>query len=275
MQQNKDQAQHLSEQKSKPNFLFVHGAWQGAWVWDEVIQQLTTQGIFARAFDLPGSGTDQTPISNVTLDTYVQAIISQAKSMPLGPLILVGHSMGGAAITAAASAAPNLFHQLVYLCAFLPRTGESVAALAKEGHTLSGGGPIVELVDAGLASRLLPDSIASTFFNDCSPQTMEQILAQFRPQPIAPVITPVNWSEGFTTLPKTYIHCTRDNAVSSELQLLMASRANIDDIQTLDSGHEPFITQPDNVVNILLKFAAIHSRHQSAPKFTRPFITKT
>ncbi|WP_336015747.1 alpha/beta fold hydrolase [Acinetobacter pittii] len=253
MQQNKDQAQHLSKQKSKPNFLFVHGAWQGAWVWDEVIQKLTTQGIFARAFDLPGSGTDQTPISNVTLDTYVQAIISQAKSMPLGPLILVGHSMGGAAITAAASAAPNLFHQLVYVCAFLPRSSESVAALAKEGHALSGSGPKVELVDAGLASRLLPDSIASTFFNDCSPQIIQHFLPKFRPQPITPVVTPVTLSEGFIILPKTYIHCTRDNAVSSELQLLMASRANIDDIQTLDSGHEPFISQPENLVRILLQ----------------------
>ena len=94
-----------------------------------MIQQLTTQGIFARAFDLPGSRADQTSISNVTLDTYVQAIIAQANAMPPGQLVLVGHSIGDA-ITAAAS---NLFHQLVYICAFLPRSSESVAALAKEG----------------------------------------------------------------------------------------------------------------------------------------------
>lgn len=258
MQKNKDQVQYLSTEESKPNFLFVHGAWQGAWVWNEVIQQLTTQDIFARAFDLPGSGADQTPISNVTMDTYVQAIISEAESMPLGQLILVGHSMGGAAITAAASAAPKLFHQLVYLCAFVPRTGESVAALAKEGHALSGIGPKVELVDAGLTSRLIPDSIADTFFNDCPPKTTEQILDQFRPQPIAPVITPVNLSEGFTALPKTYIHCTHDNAVSSALQLLMASRANINNIQTLESGHEPFISQPENLVRLLLQAANLY-----------------
>jgi len=47
--------------------LLVHGAWQGAWVWDEVISQLTANGNSAKAFDLPDSRRDQTPSSEVTL----------------------------------------------------------------------------------------------------------------------------------------------------------------------------------------------------------------
>jgi len=47
--------------------LLMRGAWQGAWVWNEVISQLTANGISAKAFDLPDSGRDQVPSSEVTL----------------------------------------------------------------------------------------------------------------------------------------------------------------------------------------------------------------
>lgn len=245
-----------SDGRIRANLLLVHGAWQGAWVWDQVVAMLAAEGVAARAFDLPGSGEDRTPASAVTMDAYAEAIHAQARAMPDGPLVLVGHSMGGAAITAAASARPELFSRLVYLCAFLPRPGESVASLAKEGHALGGGGPSTEMTEGGVASRLRPGAIAQTFFNDCAPEVAASLLPRFRPQPTAPVLAPATWSDGFRALPKTYIHCTRDRAVSSQLQLLMASRAGVRDVQTLDSGHEPFISQPDRLTQLLLRAVA-------------------
>ncbi len=245
---------HEREQdpQARTNVLLVHGAWQGAWVWDQVVALLALHRVNAHAFDLPGSGADQTPLQAVTLEAYAQAIIDQARAMPAGPVVLVGHSMGGAAITAAASAAPDLFSRLVYLCAFLPRPEESVASLAKEGYARGGGGPKVELVDEGKASRLIPESIAPIFFNDCSPEMVSGLLPRFRPQALAPVQTPAVWSNGFRQLPKTYIHCSLDLALSSDLQLLMAKRADVTDVRTLNSGHEPFISQPANLAEMLI-----------------------
>lgn len=77
----------------------------------------------------------------VSLDAYAEAILAQARAMPPGKLVLVGHSMGGAAITAAASRRPDLFARLVYLCAFVPRPGKPVATLPQEGYALGHAGP--------------------------------------------------------------------------------------------------------------------------------------
>ena len=163
--------------------------------------------------------------------------------------------MGGAAITAAAAAAPELLSALVYLCAFLPRQGESVAALAKEGYALGGTGPKAEMVQEGQATRLLADSIAETFFNDCTLEQVEALLPRFRHQPTAPIGAPAQWSDGLRALSKHYIHCARDNAIAPRLQLAMAERAGVINVQTLDSGHEPFISQRMLMVELLLDVA--------------------
>ncbi|MEI7217439.1 alpha/beta fold hydrolase [Pectobacterium carotovorum] len=125
------------------NFLLVHGAWQGAWVWNKIQPKLTAEGHTVKAIDLPGSGDDQTPATTVSLDAYARKIIDAASLLSAqGKVTLVGHSMGGAAITLAASLAPELFEKLIYVCAILPQNGESVAILGEQSrkgplHSLS------------------------------------------------------------------------------------------------------------------------------------------
>lgn len=236
----------------RSNFLFVHGAWQGAWVWKDILAKLRGRDRHVEALDLPGNGDDMTPIDSVTLESYARAILTVAKAMPPGPIILVGHSMGGAAITAAASLESGLFAGLVYVCAFAPREGESVASLAKEGYTLGYGGPKSEPVANGAATRLLPEHIASTFLNDCDADLIAKVVPRFKPQPIKPVTTPIVWGKGFELIPKHCIVCTQDRAIAPELQTTMALRVGIRDVHVLDSGHEPFFSQSAALTEILL-----------------------
>ncbi|WP_216365292.1 hypothetical protein [Pectobacterium odoriferum] len=49
------------------NFLLVHGAWQGAWVWNKIQPKLKAEGNTVKAIDLPGSGDDQTSVAAVSL----------------------------------------------------------------------------------------------------------------------------------------------------------------------------------------------------------------
>lgn len=147
-----------------------------------MVTRLATRKLYARAIDLPGSGDDETPASTVTLDGYAEKIVTEARAMPPGKLVLVGHSMGGAAITAAAAIAPKLFSRLVYVCAFLPCTGESVATLAAEGYSLGITGPKLEVIENGVVSRLIPEEIAETFLNDCIPTVRAMAIPRFRPQ---------------------------------------------------------------------------------------------
>lgn len=77
------------------NFLLVHGAWQGAWVWNKIQPKLTAEGHTVKAIDLPGSGDDQTSVAAVSLDVYARKIIDAASLLSAqGKVTLVGHSMG-------------------------------------------------------------------------------------------------------------------------------------------------------------------------------------
>lgn len=104
--------------------LVIHGTCHGAWCFDHLLAELERRGIPARAIDLPGR--DGSPTS---LDDYAQAILAAAAP----DTILVGHSAGGYAITAAAEAAPDRFRGLIYLCAYLPAAGQSLADLRRAG----------------------------------------------------------------------------------------------------------------------------------------------
>jgi alpha-beta hydrolase superfamily lysophospholipase len=80
------------------SFVFVHGAWHGAWCWSKVVSLLEGTGHRAIALDLPGHGRDDTPITQVTFEAYCNKLreILEAQTEPV---ILVGHSMGGRVIT--------------------------------------------------------------------------------------------------------------------------------------------------------------------------------
>ena len=110
--------------------VLVHGAFSGAWVWEPVVGELERAGHSVETFDLPGSGSDETPVEDVTLDAYAERICAQ-----LGwsdePAVLVGHSMGGVAITQAAGRCPGRIAMLVYVAAFMPRHGQSLLELTK------------------------------------------------------------------------------------------------------------------------------------------------
>ncbi|MGB8815536.1 MAG: alpha/beta fold hydrolase, partial [Paracoccaceae bacterium] len=96
-------------------FLLISGSCHGAWCWRDVLPFLNN----ARAVDLPAHGPDETPPEHVTLDLFAQTI---AKCLT-EPTILVGHSMAGYPITAAAERAPDNIRALVYVCAYVPKSG--------------------------------------------------------------------------------------------------------------------------------------------------------
>src|SRR5450432_2026748 len=104
-------------------FVLVHGAFGGAWSWSSITDALESAGHAVRVIDLPGAGEDQTPVADVTLDAYASRICAALAELP-DPAILVGHSMGGVAITQAAARCPQRVALLVYVAAFMPGDGQ-------------------------------------------------------------------------------------------------------------------------------------------------------
>jgi pimeloyl-ACP methyl ester carboxylesterase len=110
--------------------LLVHGSCHGAWCWRDLLPELAARGIEARAIDLPGRGADPIPAAEVTLEAHADAILQAVEEMG-GRAVVLGHSAAGFPITAAAMRAPDAVEGLIYLCAYLPEPGRSLAEMRK------------------------------------------------------------------------------------------------------------------------------------------------
>ena len=111
-------------------FVLVHGAFSGAWIWGPLIDHLKAAGHSVDAFDLPGLGDDDTPVSEVTLDGCAVRLC-EVLATNSEPAIVVGNSMGGVIATQGAARCPERVAALVYVSAFLPKDGQSLLDLTK------------------------------------------------------------------------------------------------------------------------------------------------
>jgi pimeloyl-ACP methyl ester carboxylesterase len=220
-------------------FVLVHGAWHGAWCWDGVAADLRAAGHEVDAIDLPGHGEDATPADEVTLDRYAQRVAA-ALDAGEGPAVLVGHSMGGIAITQAAELRPDRIALLVYVCAFLPRDGESLQILAELPENA---GDIVmpNAVIEPPVAIMPPDAARAAFYSRCSDADASAAVARLDPQPLAPLGTPVALTaQRAGSVPRAYIACLADAAIPIALQRRMIDASPCREVAELDSDHSPF-----------------------------------
>ena len=228
-------------------FILIHGAWHGRWCWDELIPLLEAGKHKVVAIDLPGSGDDPTPPGDVSLAAYCDAVVHTVCSQG-EPVVLVGHSMGGLVITQVAELVPERVAALVYVAAFLPDNGQSLKQLADQGAPLS-----LEYSADGLTAIIPPQSASDTLFADVHLDICKSAVAKLRPQALAPLGTPVETTpERFGSVPRHYVECIRDRAIPIEAQRKMAAVNTCVSIQSLETGHSPFLSAPAQLANALL-----------------------
>ncbi len=222
------------------DFLLIHGSCHGAWCWHRVIPALADLGHTARAIDLPGHGRDHTPAGQVTLYSYAKAICAALDR----PTIVVGHSMAGFPITAAAEHDPTHIAALVYVCAYAPVSGLSLADMRRASPRQ----PLVPAirVDADRTTFSFdPAQINALFYHDCDPQAQTLAALCLTPEPIAPQETPLTLTERSQSLPRHYIRCTDDRAIPPEYQQTIAQDCAAGYHSTLPTSHSPFFACPD------------------------------
>jgi pimeloyl-ACP methyl ester carboxylesterase len=222
--------------------LLIHGSAHGAWCWEAMLPRLAALGHTARAIDLPGHGKDTTPISDVTLDRYARAI-----SDACGPqTFLVGHSMGGYAITAAAGLAAPRIAKLIYLCAYVPKDGVSLAEMrmmAPSQPLL----PAIRMREDGLGFVIDPVMAPELFYNDCPPDVSQAATRHLGVQALAPNTTPISITAEIAALPRHYIRCMDDRTIPPAFQVTMTQDWPESDVQTMQTGHSPFLSAPDEL----------------------------
>ena len=230
-------------------FVLVHGGFHGAWCWDKLIPELSLRGHEAVAIDLPGHGKRVDEESS--LASYRDAIVDVIQKGD----VLVGHSMGGFAVSVAADAAVDRLGHVMFLDAGLPIEGQPMRA-AGAGN-LAGRESAIEVIDDGRRMRFRSDEAATAFFyHDCSPELARWACGKLTPQQLAPLMEPISiphfWA---ANLPRSLILCRQSRSGSGGGENSMNHTGVRLGVQPfwMDSSHSPFLSQPGACAELMLE----------------------
>jgi pimeloyl-ACP methyl ester carboxylesterase len=236
----------------KPNFVLCHGAFSDETAWARVAPKLEAAGATVALVTLPGhSDADSASAGRFTLADYVAAIAAKLDAAS-EPVLLVGHSMGGVAITQTAEAHPDKIASLVYLSAYLPENGKSLQDYSSDPESKLGPGLQIDF-EHGVGT-ISHETMQAAFFNATPPEIAAEAQKGLRPEPLQPFGTPVTTTpERFGRLPRYYITTLRDQAVGPALQKSMYAAQPPVKLFSLDTDHSSYFSATDDLVKILLE----------------------
>ena len=233
----------------KPTIVLVHGGWADSSGWDEEISNLTELGYPVV--------TIANPLRSLTGDSdYVRARLQQIS----GPIVLVGHSYGGAVITNAARGVSNV-KALVYVAAFAPAEGESLATDQYPGtHIDPSKLDVVPVPNPAAPGGQDVDLYIKTaefrdiFAGDVSPHEATLEAATQRPF-ASTAFTQPSGAPAWATIPSWDLISLDDHAISPAGQMFMAQRMHAH-ITSVHSAHDIMISHPAAVDQIILRAVA-------------------
>lgn len=171
--------------------------------------------------------------------------------------VVVGHSFGGAVVSQVCEQDPGSVNLAVYLSAFLLRDGESVwrhDSPAPDAMTSASvlSTPNLRLDEQERTLDVDRAVIPEGFYAGCSPQDIAGAVARWRPQPLAPLLTPLSLTQRrFGKVPRAYISCRDDHVIPFEAQEHMCRLTPCEVNLTMDSGHSPFLSHPEALAGLL------------------------
>ncbi len=228
------------------DILLVHGSCHGAWCWRDLIPALQALGHSPRAIDLPSHGSDTTKVNDVTLDSYADAVL--AASTP--ETVVLGHSMGGYAITAAAQKDPTAMARLIYLCAYDPSPGLTLADMRKQAPSQPLM-PAVRMAEDGKSFTLDLTMTRALFYHDCPPGVADFANPHLCAQAIAPTQVALDDTANAQGLPRSYIRCMDDRTIPPAYQVSMTQSWPKADVYEMPTGHSPFFADPEGLAQMI------------------------
>ena len=235
-------------------FILIHGSWHSSWNWHKVIPILEKQGHKAVAIDLPGMGRDKTPINQVRMQSTVEKICKLIDNIE-GKVILVGHSKNGIMISQAAESRPDKIEKLVYLAAYLIPNGKTQKEYSMQ-DTKGVLKPYVTMHEQLNAHTLQQEIYKEGLYADCDDNITELAKLLLSHEPVESAITPLRLSEeNYGRVPRFYIECTEDKAVTPFIQRKMYTETPCNRVYSLATSHSPFFSKPQELCNILWEIA--------------------
>lgn len=270
--------------------MLVHGAWHGAWAWSLVTPLVAAAGrrpvavdieghglaarlpasALARPFDAGAYATEPSPHADVTLASASDGLVRRLEAIG-EPVVLVGHSLFGHVIGAAAERAPGLVERLVYVCAVMAASGADAGGYVQSPENEGERVGALVVADPGVVGAVRLDvrspdeayraALREALYGDVPRDTADgaiRLLSSDLPLGIpggATVLT----AEGWGSIPRSYIRCSADLAIRPALQSRFIAEADAafpataTRVVDLDSSHSPFLSMPDRVATAILE----------------------
>jgi pimeloyl-ACP methyl ester carboxylesterase len=239
----------------KPTIVLVHGAWADASSWNGEVDRLQRDGYVVRAL--------ANPLRGLTSDS---ADVASFLATISGPIVLVGHSYGGAVITNAAAGNHNV-KELVYVDAAAPAVGETVgqlsgttSALDAAPDTLFDSVPYPNAPGGDTDLYLKKSVFLLSFAQDLPRATAQRLWASQRPAAMSAFTTP-SAAAAWQTIPSWYVIGTADKIITPQSELFMAHRAHAHILMIPGGSHLTLISHPEAVTEQILAAARSACAH--------------
>lgn len=270
--------------------VLVHGFWHGSWCWSEVVPHVVSAGRPVVAVDMAGHGlyarrpqwfrgqpydpeavrTEVSPVADVSLDDAAELLTSQIKRIGGGePVTVVAHSAAGPVLTRVAEQTPELVAHAVYLSAYMPASDVPAAAYSRlpedadnQVAPLLRGDPArtgALRLDLATDDTTYRQRLHEAFYGDVDPVLAGAATGLLTPDGPAGIMlgTTTLTHDGWGSVRRTYLTCTRDMAIRPALQAKFIAEAdaafpaNPTSVATLDASHSPFLSTPDELADVI------------------------
>ncbi|MET8221087.1 alpha/beta fold hydrolase [Streptomyces hirsutus] len=230
---------------TKPTIVLVHGAFADASSWNGVVERLERRGytVIAPANPLRGLYNDS---------AYIASVLDSIK----GPIVLVGHSYGGALISSAAAGNPRV-KSLVYVSALMPDVGESGMSLAarfpSELDTATKSVPYRADGISGTDLYLKPDRLRQVFAADL-PESTTRVLAVTQRPAATTAFSEKAKVAAWKHIPSWFLVAKQDKTINPDQERFQAKRAGSHTVE-INSSHVAMISHPEAVTDLVLQSA--------------------
>jgi pimeloyl-ACP methyl ester carboxylesterase len=234
-------------QANAKTFVLVHGGWHGGWCWRRVSDLLEKKGHKVFAPTMTGLGERSHLLDpKVNLATHITDIVNVIKWENLNDIVLVGHSYGGTIISGVAEQVPESIGSIVFLDAFVPETGDSLATKASQ--------PVREAIAAAVQKgdttmKAVPASVFRVNEKDRA-----WVDAKCTPHPLATLTDKITLTGAREKVAKkTYIRAKGYPSVAFDGHQEKLKGDTAWRVYEMPCGHDAMVDMPDRLTEILLE----------------------